>query len=154
MNKVAISLWILIFAIVLMSIPTKCKNKEGFYTYRHYKKYCPSCGNRSSKNCGKCTNCGTCVTPNGQSECVPGDSSGPYFRKDCHYWIYGTPNYGVYGYGDNYYGNYNNLLNIGIFPLNIGIFPSNIYRKIYPHNHRYKFRNPQRWRARNKFRYY
>jgi len=78
--------------------PEEEQQVEGFYTYPgYYKKYCPSCGWRSRYNCSKCTNCGYCVTASGYGECVPGDSSGPYFRSDCMYWEYGDA-YDFYPY--------------------------------------------------------
>lgn len=54
-------------------------------------RYCPECGNLSAFQCGKCSNCGFCTTETGFSECVPGDSTGPYFRQDCSFWNYGQP---------------------------------------------------------------
>ena len=91
-------LWVLILCVIFLSTPTQCNslsdNTEGFYTYYgYYKKYCPSCGWRSRYACSKCTNCGYCVTASGYGECVPGDSSGPYFRSDCMYWEFGDPYY-------------------------------------------------------------
>lgn len=86
-------LW-LIFVIILVIKTLKDCSVEGFYTYHgYYKKYCSSCGWRSRSSCSKCTNCGYCITPDGTGECVPGDSSGPYFREDCLYWEYGDPYY-------------------------------------------------------------
>lgn len=89
-NKATL-LWIFVLAVILLSTPVKCKaldkNKEGFYTtYGYYKKYCPSTGWRSRYSCAKCTNAGYCISSSGIGECVPGDSSGPYFREDCQYW--------------------------------------------------------------------
>ena len=141
-NKNVVLLWILIFGIVAISVPLRCSimstessnKKEGFYTYYgYYKRYCPSCGWRDPySSCGKCTNCGTCITPNGKAECVPGDSAGPYFREDCQMWLYGTPYYN-YPYSH--------------------IYPSTSLSKIYPY-HRYRLRNPGRWRERKRWRYY
>ena len=54
-------------------------------------RYCPECGKLSNFQCSRCSNCGFCVTDSGFSECVPGDSSGPYFRQDCAIWNYGQP---------------------------------------------------------------
>ena len=89
---VLILVWMLILVVILLSTPTKCVTKEGFFThYGYYKNYCPSCGWRSRYSCSKCTNCGYCVTASGKGECVPGDSSGPYFRSDCAYWEYNDP---------------------------------------------------------------
>lgn len=98
LTQTLILLWILILCVIFLSTPTKCteldKTVEGFYTdYGYYKKYCPSCGWRSRYACSKCTNCGYCITASGYGECVPGDSSGPYFRNDCMYWEYGDPYY-------------------------------------------------------------
>jgi len=112
-----------------MSTPTKCPGllgaeKEGFYTYYgYYKRYCPSCGWRSRYSCAKCTNCGYCITPSGYGECVPGDSSGPYFRSDCTYWEYGDPYY-YYPYSH--------------------IFPVVKVKSMYP-NYRWRLRRPWRW---------
>ena len=99
-DKKVLLLWVFIIAIILISTSSNCKSlsedkkKEGFYTYYgYYKKYCPSCGWRSRYSCSKCTNCGYCITPSGYGECVPGDSSGPYFRSDCAYWEYSDPYY-------------------------------------------------------------
>lgn len=133
MNKVIIFIFILIIVIIFLTTPTICKkldfNKEGFYTYYgYYKKYCPSCGWRSRYSCSKCTNCGYCITPNGYGECVPGDSSGPYFREDCYHWEYGDPYY-YYPYSH--------------------IFPAVKVKNIYPY-HRWKLRKPRRWRTKNK----
>ena len=92
-------MWILLLAVILLSTPTACKSlsnsvKEGFYSYYgYYKQYCPSCGWRSRYSCSKCTNCGYCISASGRGECVPGDSSGPYFRDDCMYWEYSDPYY-------------------------------------------------------------
>ena len=100
LNNISLTVWILIIAVILLFTPSECKsllspgdkNKEDFYTYYgYYKKYCPSCGWRSRYSCNKCTNCGWCVTASGYGECVPGDSSGPYFREDCQHWEYGDP---------------------------------------------------------------
>ena len=104
-KNILILFWVFILAVVILSTPTKCSNKingnndendniENFYThYGYYKKYCPSCGWRSRYSCAKCTNCGYCINKSGYGECVPGDSSGPYFRRDCVYWEYGDPYY-------------------------------------------------------------
>lgn len=103
---VVILFWILIVAVILLSTPTKCvmddKKKEGFYTYNSYfKNYCGSCSGKTSYACAKCTNCGTCQTASGVSECVSGDSSGPYFRDDCVFYTYNNPYY-YYPYSDSY----------------------------------------------------
>lgn len=89
---------ILILALLIIAVINNAKLltnsdiKEGFYTYYgYYKKYCPSCGWRSRQNCSKCTNCGYCITASGHGECVPGDSSGPYYRNDCMYYEYNSP---------------------------------------------------------------
>jgi hypothetical protein len=123
---------ILTLVILVMVIAICMYNKqnvEGFYTYPgYYKKYCGSCGTKSRRSCGSCTNCGTCVTPNGLSECVPGDSSGPYFRSDCMYWEYGDP-YQHYPYSHSY--------------------PSIKTYENYPF-YRWNLRGPQRWGARNR----
>jgi len=98
MNQTAVILfWIVVVIIVLLFLSTQCNTKSGaenFYTYNgYYKSYCPSCGWRSRYSCSKCNNCGYCITPSGYGECVPGDSSGPYFRDDCLYWEFGDPYY-------------------------------------------------------------
>ena len=125
-------LWIAVVVIILFSTPLKCKglsfkdgDKEGFYTtYGNFKRYCPSAGWRSRYSCAKCTNAGWCVNSAGYGECVPGDSSGPYFRDDCQY----------YSYGDNY----------AHYPYS-HVFPIVQTRSIYP-NVRYRLRRPYRWR--------
>jgi len=122
-------LWGTVFLIILLSTPVSCdstnKNVEGFYTnYGYYKKYCPSVGWRSRHSCSKCTNGGWCITPSGYGECVPGDSSGPYFRDDCMYYEYGDPYY--------YYPHSN-------------IYPVVKTKSIYPY-YRYDMRRPYRWR--------
>jgi len=112
LTQALILFWVLILCIIFLSTPAAlCTNKnnkaigsevEGFYTDSgYYKKYCPSCGWRSRYACSKCTNCGYCVTASGYGECVPGDSSGPYFRNDCMYWEYGDP-YEYYPYSHIY----------------------------------------------------
>jgi hypothetical protein len=86
--------WLLVMLAIVFYVHMTCNNDgiEGFYDFTgYYKKYCSSCGKRSRHNCSKCTNCGVCITPNGNAECVPGNSSGPYFREDCQYWEYGDP---------------------------------------------------------------
>jgi len=126
MNKnIILILWICALAVILLTTPLKCNGvdmeKEGFYTYYgYYKKYCPSCGWRSRHSCSKCTNCGWCVNRSGYGECVPGDSSGPYFREDCVYWEYGSPYY------------------------NSNIFPVITAKSIYPY-YRWRLRRPWRW---------
>ena len=94
-NKTMLLFWIFIIAVILISCPANLGNKiEGFYIDGSpYKKYCSHCGYKSKRSCAKCVNCGICVTPNGYSECLPGDSSGPYFRNDCIYWNYGRSYY-------------------------------------------------------------
>ncbi len=94
--KTVLIFWIIFCAVLMLTTSFECRSlstdqeKEGFYTYYgYYKKYCPSCGWRSRYSCSKCTNCGYCITPSGYGECVPGDSSGPYFREDCQSWIFG-----------------------------------------------------------------
>lgn len=117
-DKMVVLLWVFIIAVIFMTTYNKCGKSgssddkvEGFYTYPgYYKKYCGSCGWRSRKSCSNCTNCGYCITPSGYGECVPGDSSGPYFREDCQYWEYGDP-YDFYPYSHVYptvktYNNY------------------------------------------------
>jgi len=98
---------------------------EGFYNYYgYYKKYCPSCGWRSRYSCAKCTNCGLKINASGQSECVPGDSSGPYFDNgDTVYWEYGDPYY-YYPYSH--------------------VFPVVKTKSVYPY-YRWNMRRPHRW---------
>lgn len=90
---IVVLFWILVLAVILMSVPTKCISKsEGFHNFFNYnKRYCPSCGTKSSASCGDCQNCGVCTTNTGYSECVAGNYNGPTFRRDCAYWEYGIP---------------------------------------------------------------
>src|SRR3972149_8117826 len=130
MNNSSAIIFIILVASLIILLMTNCKsnlgsskNVEGFYTnYGYYKRYCPSVGWRSRYSCAKCTNAGYCITPNGTGECVPGDSSGPYFRRDCQYWEYGDPYYYI--------------------PYNI--FPTTSVKSIYPY-YRYNIRKPWRW---------
>ncbi len=130
-NSFAI-IFIIFIASLMVLLMTNCKsnsskNVEGFYTnYGYYKRYCPSVGWRSRYSCAKCVNAGYCITPNGTGECVPGDSSGPYFRRDCQYWEYGDPYYYI--------------------PFNI--LPTVSVRSIYPY-YRYNIRKPWRWQNKN-----
>lgn len=75
---------VIITAILLMS------NREKFYPYIGYKRYCTECGTKNIIDCGKCTNCVKCITPSGSMKCVDGDINGPYFASDCVNWKYGT----------------------------------------------------------------
>lgn len=59
------------------------ENKETFISGP-----CPNCGRRNRMQCFGCSSCGWCTTPDGRGECVPGDQSGPYFRRDCVDWQY------------------------------------------------------------------
>ncbi len=119
-------LWIFILAIILMSTPTKCGEvKEGFYTnLNYYKRYCGSCGWRNRYSCSKCTNCGFGIRADGYGECVPGDSSGPYFSNKYAYWEYGSP---------SYYAPFDN------------IFPTVRSRGIFPYT-RWNLRREPKWR--------
>jgi hypothetical protein len=49
---------------------------------------CPNCGKRNKPQCFDCKSCGWCTTPDGDGECVPGNSQGPLFRQDCVAWQY------------------------------------------------------------------
>jgi len=90
-NKTILLFCIFIVVLIFISYQPKI---EGFYIGGSpYKKYCSSCGYKSRRGCAKCVNCGICVTPNGYSECLPGDSSGPYFRNDCSFWNFGRSYY-------------------------------------------------------------
>ena len=99
-DNMIILMWVVVMVVILLSINSKCEKNgektgsvEGFYTYPgYYKKYCGSCGWRSRYNCGKCTNCGYAINASGYGNCVPGDSSGPYFQDDALYWEYGDSN--------------------------------------------------------------
>lgn len=93
---------VMIILCIIVLFPLGCQIKqdnkvdpemrEGFYSYNNYfKEYCPSCRYRDRYSCGKCTNCGLCGFNNGTSECVPGNSDGPYYREDCDFWTYGDP---------------------------------------------------------------
>lgn len=114
---IVVLFWILVLAIILLSVPTKCvsgNKKEGFHGFfTYHKQYCPSCGWRSKESCSRCTNCGICTTANGFAECSPGDASGPYYRTDCVYWNYGNP-----------YNYYQNAL----------AYPITLTKDMYPYN--------------------
>ena len=102
---IVILFWVLVCAVIMLSVPTKCmddKKKEGFYTYNGYfKNYCGSCGFRSRYSCNKCTNCGWAMNKNGVGQCLPGDNSGPFFANDVTYWEYSNP-YFYYPYSHLY----------------------------------------------------
>ncbi len=124
---------VIVAIIALVLIAASCKGSstsaegtEGFYNYYgYYKKYCPSCGWRSRYSCAKCTNCGLKINASGQSECVPGDSSGPYFDNgDTVYWEYGDPYY-YYPYSH--------------------VFPVVKTKSVYPY-YKWNMRRPYRWR--------
>lgn len=97
MDRNLVVILVIILSCFIMLAPIRCgasKNKlqEGFYSYNNYfKQYCPSCRWRSRYSCGKCTNCGLCGFNDGSTQCVPGDSSGPYGRENCDFWEYGDP---------------------------------------------------------------
>lgn len=129
--------WILVLAVILLSTPTKCTlgggedGVEGFYTYYgYYKNYCPSCGHLSRYGCSKCNNCGICVTPSGQSQCVSGDSRGPFFRSDCQAYFFNDP-YIYYPYSH--------------------LYPVVKRRSIYPY-YRYKVNRPWKWNRQHPYR--
>jgi hypothetical protein len=92
---------LILFIIIIIYILSN--NTESFgNTNNYFKQYCPSCQWRTAYSCGQCTNCGQCVnSTTGISECVPGNSSGPYYRNDCDYWQYGAP-YDYYPNSDVY----------------------------------------------------
>ena len=73
------------FVIILIVVGFSNKNKnnvtEGFTMSD-----CPNCGKRNKMDCFQCSECVWCITPGGYGECVPGNSNGPYFRKDCVKW--------------------------------------------------------------------
>jgi len=108
-----IAFYLLIVLIFVVSFYNYFTDPEGFtenYIVYSYPKYCSACGELNRPQCNNCTNCGYCVTPNGNGECVPGDSNGPYFREDCVAYEYNAPDYTVnrvypdmYLY-DNYFG--------------------------------------------------
>ena len=135
LNNVSFLLWFVIIVVMLIFTPSECRTlaedqkKEGFYTYPgYYKKYCSDCHHRSLYACGKCTNCGNCQDVNGYSECVPGDSSGPYFREDCVRWNYGS---------NQYYAPYSHA------------FPMIQTKSIFPYNRWNVKRNNWGYRKRN-----
>lgn len=79
--------------IIICCMPLFC-NTESFTTLLgNYKNYCSSCGSRSRYMCSKCTNCGLGIRADGTTECVPGDSYGPYYRNDFKFYEYGEPLY-------------------------------------------------------------
>lgn len=127
--------WVLVLSVILLSTPTKCNlggnDVEGFYTYHgYYKRYCPSCGNKSRYSCSNCTNCGYCINASGQGECVPADERGPFFRSDCTYFEYNSP---------QIYYPYSHL------------YPVVKRRSIYPY-YRYKVNRPWRWNKQHPYR--
>lgn len=83
----------LLAILVAIIIFVSYARSEGFISYivSHDPKYCPECGKMSRSMCSSCTNCGYCINSRGVGECVPGDSTGPYFRKDCLTWDYNAP---------------------------------------------------------------
>ena len=107
---------LIIGAILLMVFSQFMNGKtstsaEGYHPNVYYKKYCPECGYKSRKRCGKCSNCGVCTTRRGQSSCIPGGPKGPYFRDDCAIWEYGQtvdPYHHGYYYYPRYYARYGN----------------------------------------------
>jgi hypothetical protein len=123
-----IAIVVLVCLLIFLSFPLRCNGsqEEGFTTYYDYygynKRYCPSCGWRSRYSCSNCTNCGYCITASGFGECVPGDSSGPYFRDDCFLWQYGDPYY------------YNTS---SVYP----VVKTGVYRR-----QKYNLRRPRRWK--------
>jgi hypothetical protein len=95
-------IWFIVLIVLLLSTPTKCNQKEGFYTNSGYfKKYCPTCRGLSRYQSGQCSNCGYCISANGYGRSVPGDSVGPYYDSDCLYYDYGDPFY-YYPYSHSY----------------------------------------------------
>jgi hypothetical protein len=105
-SYVIILIWVMIVAVILLSTPMKCVMgdgvKEGFFTYNSYfKNYCSSCGFRTAYSCSKCSNCGLSTNAAGVSQCVPGDSSGPFFNTDTMFYTYNSP-YFYYPYSDLY----------------------------------------------------
>lgn len=124
-NQTLIIVWIVVLAVIALTANRNQDKTEGFHTYYgYYKKYCPSCGWRSRYSCAKCTNCGYCIDKNGYGQCVPGDSSGPYFHGDkCSYWEFGSPNYQ--------------------YPFS-NVYPTVKIRSQYPY-YRWRLRRPWRW---------
>jgi hypothetical protein len=106
---VVILFWVLIVAVILLSTPTKCMMgggdgvKEGFYSYNSYfKNYCSDCGFRTRYSCAKCTNCGYSIDAGGVGQCLPGDSSGPFFDTgNTMFYQFDSP-YFYYPYSDLY----------------------------------------------------
>ncbi|QKF94284.1 hypothetical protein QKU48_gp0826 [Fadolivirus algeromassiliense] len=102
---ILILFWVLVCAVILLSVPTKCAlddKKEGFYSYfGYFKNYCGSCGHRSRYSCSKCINCGWAMNSTGAGQCLPGDSSGPFYNTDATYWEYSSP-YMYYPYSNLY----------------------------------------------------
>jgi hypothetical protein len=129
MNNMASEKGVL-FLIILLCVMFYLVNnvKEGFYSYfGWYKKWCPECGKRNRRSCSSCVNCGWCINDRGKGECIPGNQSGPMFRKDCLYWETENPYYG--------------------YPMN-HIYPRYRVGDIYPHyryNIRYGRKHNFRW---------
>ena len=79
---------LLLIALFVYWYTNSEQNQENFIPYFGY---CGGCGYKNRGNCRNCLDCGFCINYNGYGECVPGDSSGPYFRSDCASWEYGRP---------------------------------------------------------------
>jgi hypothetical protein len=81
MNNIFIVAIIVISLVIIFYI--KKVNIENFMISS-----CPNCGKRNYIQCFECNSCGWCITPDGHGECIPGNSDGPHFRRDCVDWKY------------------------------------------------------------------
>jgi len=65
---------------------------ENFVVYTYPKgRSCDECKTMNRKRCGECINCGYCYSTDGYGECVAGDHTGPYTRRDCVDYEYAKP---------------------------------------------------------------
>ncbi len=87
-NKIIIVILTLIFIYSLYYNKSTINESFGFGNIS-----CNDCGRKDRLNCSQCLNCGYCVTATGNTECTAGDYMGPYFRDDCLFWEYNSPQY-------------------------------------------------------------
>lgn len=101
MKALIFALVIALFITLFIISVTNQDTKENFISrrswrprrYRHnfrnynYRRFCSECDSKTLYGCNNCINCGLCYDEYGHIDCVPGSTNGPYFRKDCKYWI-------------------------------------------------------------------